>query len=167
MASERVTMNFRHLSDCGYNEDAKEFILSEAKEAGNAVYDLRNGIWNCMNLEKVPPLEQYKNYIDYINSMYKDWNSASPCFSYLDMGLVPIVWAPSFMNDTLYKEIGLLAESWGIELIFLQSSSLLRRGYVGGTKDVWVRKTDLAKVLNVPLEKACLSTLLKIACKGA
>ena len=157
----RVTIDFNFLSDCGYAESDKNHLLNQAIENKNAYYDKRNGIWYISNFDKVTPIQLYKNYIDYVNSNYKHWNTASSCISYLDMGLVPVLWGPSFIQDYIFNEVGVVAESWKKDLIFLPASSLLKRGYVGASKDVWIKKKELAEVLDVPLNKACLSTLLK------
>lgn len=159
----RITIDFKYLVDVGYKESDKGGLLEEAKKNNTAYYDKRNDIWCITDLKRTSPLELYKNYIEYINSNYNNWNNTSICLSYLDMGLVPVVWTPSFMQSYLANDFHILAEKWKIDLLFLPASSLLKRGYVGATKDVWVKKKDLAKVLNVSESQANLSTILKLA----
>lgn len=147
----RVTENF---IDLNLNEEEANNFMKEVVESG--VYfetDKRNGIY-C--IRPTNDLVCYKNYIDYLNSYYSDWKS----YGYLDLGLVPILLAPSFMADSLNTQINELVKSWKIPLIQMPPVSFLRRGCLNATKDVWVKKTDLAKLLNVSEEEATLSTLL-------
>lgn len=157
----RITMAFQRLSDVGISEGSGPALLDEWRSNGNAFWDKRNGIWCMCKLEETNPLTLYKNYINYINSCYDSWVKSSIAISYLDMGLVPIVWLPSFLADYLAESVGELANTWNIQIHQMAPSSLLLRGYVGAARDTWVKKEDFAKVLGVPIEKACLSTLLK------
>lgn len=152
---KRLTVNFREELTRGLSDSQVDRVIKEAKESGRVVLlDTRNSIY-C--LDPTMDIECYKNYIDYLNAHYNEWRS----YGYMDMGLVPITLEPSFLKSwwegTRYKLPMLL----NCPVYSLRAVSFLNNGYVGSTKDSWVRRCDLAVSLGVPEEKATLSTLLE------
>lgn len=151
---ERITINFEPLAKFGLSEADGPRILKEYKEKDAIVaFDKRNSII-CIN----PTLDVqcYLNYIMYLDSHYSEWVGCG----YMDMGLVPILMCPSFMADTIQQQVYAIAQKWDCSIYALRAVSFLNRGYVGATKDIWVKKEDLAKILKVPVEQATLKNLL-------
>lgn len=145
-----VTINFEPVP-----EKEASRVLKQYKEDGALIaFDKRNGI-TCIN----PTLDVkcYKNYINCLNMYYNNWLS----YGYLDLGLVPVLIAPSFMSDELNESVGTIAKAWPFSIYTMRPTSFLQTSYRGATKDVWIKKEDMAKLINVPIEKASLSTFLK------
>lgn len=144
---------------------AKEKKLKETDSNSHAyLYDLRNGIY-CIEPKVVTlgeKLNNYLNYLNYLNQNYANWNPSTPVISYLDCGLVPVSYAPSFyadwLNDLVVRD---LVKKGLIDPIYIKGTSVLQQGYVGATKDVWVKRSQLAKVLNCPEEFATCTTLVQ------
>lgn len=149
----RITDNFKPILSGDNEVESKAFLTRCRQEGVPYKYDKRNGIW-CLN--PTEDIVMYRNYIEYLNSCYSDWVN----YGYLDAGLVPLLMGPSFVADNLNSQVMEIAKVWRVPLHPMKAVSFLNKGYVGGTKDIWVKKEDLARVLGVSEEKATLSYLL-------
>lgn len=150
----RITVNFKTCDVSYASEDEKKEYLKRNKEHGTVIaYDTRNGIY-C--IEPSNDMQCYKNYIEYLNENISEWKN----FEYLDMGLVPLIYAPSFLQDIFSEQADQLSKIVQCPVFSLRPISLLQNGCVGLAKDVWIKKSDLARVLNVDESQARLTTLL-------
>lgn len=149
---KRVTVNFK---DAGVTSDsAAEDLLRRCREEKREYrYDRRNGIY-C--IAPTNDIVCYINYLDYLNSLYNEWKS----YGYFDLGLIPLIMAPSFMQDTLMNDLGVIVRAWSIPIYTMNACSFLGGSYFG-TKDSWVKRTDFAAVTGLPENTACLSKHLR------
>ena len=151
-----ITKNFESTFDESGNPYTLTY-MEQYKASGGTVYrDQRNNIF-CMAPSM--DLQCYINYLVFLNSQRENWKEAN--LHYLDAGLVPYIMAPSFMHDILVQNTGNLIDGRKVEKFFLKPVSFLCNGYVGGSKDVWIKKTDLAEILGVPVDKASIIDLFR------
>ena len=146
---KRVTHNFqRVINDDGtFLKDWSRWRESKEKEGHKFVYDRRNDIY-CM--DPTMDYEMYYNYLVYLNSSYNEWRT----YGYLDMGMVPYMMWPSFMDSSNVLEyMRGVARKVGITLIQVPGVSFLKDSYVANGTDYWVFREDLLK-----LSKALEST---------
>lgn len=149
---KRVTLNFTRLRDMS-DAEADE-LLNKCKESGRPYeYDRRNGIY-C--IEPTHDIYCYANYLDYLNSCYDEWQS----YGYFDMGLIPLILAPSFMHELMTAELIKIVEAWNIPIYNMRAVSFLGGSYIGA-KDSWVKRSDFVAVTGLPENTACLSDYLK------
>lgn len=161
----RVTVNFKSLSSIGRNEEEARKILSAAqadKANRKVIYDYRNGVYCIMPVEPTESfegefvLQLYTNYINYLNECSSEWVSSG----YLDMGLIPISIAPSFIGTKVDEILLPIVKGWDCKIYWLPATSFLNYNYGSRSKDIWIKKEDFARILNVPMEQARLSTFL-------
>ena len=69
--------------------------------------------------------------------------------------------APSFMQDFLVAAIGPMIDGKRCEKYPLKPVSFLCNGYVGGSKDIWIKKSDLAEIMGCPIEQASMTKFLE------
>lgn len=146
---KRVTHNFKRLmnDDGTFLKDWSRWRDSKEKEGHKFVYDRRNDIY-CM--DPTMDYEMYYNYLMYLNSSYNEWRT----YGYLDMGMVPYMMWPSFMDSsTVLEYMRGVARKVGITLIQVPGVSFLKDSYVANGTDYWVFREDLLK-LAMALEKA-------------
>ena len=116
--------------------------------------DIRNTIvchrptmdWDC-----------YRNYIKFLNSQAFRWVN----HGYLDLGLVPLAMAPSFMQSSVVEKMQSYARTIGVTGYLMPSVSLLLGRSQNLGNDLWVPKIELARALGIPEEKATLSYVLE------
>lgn len=139
MSDKRVTNNFQRLMTFT-GDQVKEFEKwkNEQKELGYKVqFDKRNNIW-CVG--PTMDFEMYYNYVMYLNSCYNEWLS----YGYFDMGMVPYLMWPSFMDASpALEQMRNVARVVGVELIKVPSVSLLKNSYVSNGTDYWIFRDDL------------------------
>ena len=139
---KRVTNNFIRQRDY-YPSDDKEFNewKNEMKSKGIPVgYDHRNNIY-CIN--PTMDYQMYYNYLTYLNQCSNQWLHSG----YLDMGMVPYLMWPSFMDSSSYLDsMKRAASQTGINIIKVPSVALLKQSYVSNGTDYWVFKEDLYKL---------------------
>lgn len=139
---KRVTHNFVRHRDFHENED-KDFNSwkNEMRAKGIVVgYDHRNNIY-CVN----PTMDyaMYYNYLNYLNECSNQWIHSG----YLDMGMVPYLMWPSFMDSSSYLEsMKRAAVQAGVDIIKVPSVSLLKPSYISNGTDYWIFKEDFYKL---------------------
>lgn len=114
----------------------------DPEEEKTAMIDTRNNIlcyspscdWDC-----------WVNYIELLNSLRDKWVNTS----YLDMGMVPVFMAPTFMSDYLTKSVHAVFSALGIKPIPTKPLPLLQEKTKAQTLDFWAFKEDVAKVMGV------------------
>lgn len=146
---KRVTHNFKRLID--YDGDAiKDFQKwkEEAIQKGaRVIWDRRNNIY-CVN--PTMDYEMYFNYLNYLNECYSEWTN----YGYLDMGMVPYMMWPSFMDSSpVLEQMRQVARQAGVNIHKVPSVSLLKQSYVSNGTDYWIFKEDLFKLAKF-MEKA-------------
>lgn len=139
MADRRVTMNFKRFKVFG-NEQDKEFAAwkEEAKKNNmNVAYDRRNNIY-CVN--PTMDYEMYYNYCNYLNESYMEWLH----YGYFDMGMVPYLMWPSFMDQSaVLEQMRSVTRTVGIELVKVPAVSFLKSAYASNGTDYWIFREDL------------------------
>lgn len=152
----RLTVNFQEGTLAGMPDNEKEALVKKYKEMpGRLAYDYRNSIY-C--IDPSMDINCYYNYIQYLNRHYDEWKS----FGYFDMGLVPLTMTPSFMGEGWWKDsLEKFPALFKCPLHSLRATSVLNGTWVGGSKDLWIARKDLARALNVSEDQATLSTLLE------
>lgn len=101
--------------------------------------DYRNGIV-CIN--PTCDLECYLNYIELLNANRDKWKNVG----YLDLGMVPILMAPSFMQSHLLNVVTDIANSYKLPIYWLPPVSLMQDGCRLQTQDIWAFREDIARV---------------------
>lgn len=147
--AKRVTVNFqaRLNYDGTLAKDWTKWREEQEKLGNKFIYDRRNDIY-CMN--PTMDYEMYYNYLNFLNSSYNEWRT----YGYLDMGMVPYMMWPSFMDSSnVLEHMRGVARKVGITLIQVPGVSFLKDSYVANGTDYWVFREDLLKLANV-LEKA-------------
>lgn len=104
--------------------------------------DTRNGI-EVINL--VPGFESYLNYLDLLMYYKSKW--ISNCF--LDLGMIPVIYGPSFLHTDLANILIPLANQYGLKLTPMPFSSFMLRVKPGNeANDYWVTREEAAKFLD-------------------
>lgn len=139
MADKRVTVNFKRFKVFGTEQD-KEFNAwkEEAKKNNMQVaYDRRNNIY-CVN--PTMDYEMYYNYCTYLNESYAEWLH----YGYFDMGMVPYLMWPSFMDQSaVLEQMRSVVRTVGIELVKVPAVSFLKSAYASNGTDYWIFREDL------------------------
>ena len=148
--TRRTTNNFVMLRD--YNgSEADAFKVWKDKMITDKIpvaYDRRNNIY-CV----APSMdfEMYYNYLQYLNSCSKDWLS----YGYLDMGMVPYLMWPSFLEDSgVLEHMKAIAMLANVNLVPVPSVSFLKPSYVSNGTDYWIFREDLVKLARFMEEKS-------------
>lgn len=101
--------------------------------------DYRNGI-TCIN--PTCDLECYLNYIELLNSKRDEWKN----YGYLDLGMVPILMAPSFMQAALLDSVNKLANAYKLPIYWMPPVTLLQDKCRIQTQDIWAFRSDIARI---------------------
>lgn len=134
-SKKRITVNFES-TDLVF-PDAKAFNAYREEHGKNMLFDKRNGIW-CIN--PTQNFYMYLRYLNYLNANYKDWQN----YGYFDMGMVPYIMWPSFMESTMAAELMKeIARKAGITLIQVPGTSFLKSSYMVNGADYWMFREDM------------------------
>jgi len=121
-----------------------DFIECEATPVGEYhVRDTRNGII-CYRPGK-DPVQSYMNYIDLLNLHRSEWKSTG----YLDLGMMPLVMGPSFLQDILVDAICDFASKLKLQVYTMPPVSMMFAKCNVTTPDIWVFKKDIAKIMGL------------------
>ena len=126
-----LTINF---VECGKDEIGRE---------EKAYRDERNGIY-CYRLG-TDYLQTYINYIELLYLHRKEWKGTG----YLDLGMMPLVMAPSFMQELLTDILCRFANQLNIPVYSLPPVSMFFEKCKIPVNDVWVYKKDVARVMQL------------------
>ena len=139
MSVKIVTNNFKRLLTFEGNQ-VKEFEKwkNEQRDKGAEIkFDKRNNIY-CVG--PTMDFEMYLNYVTFLNESYDSWLS----YGYFDMGMVPYLMWPSFMDASpALEQMRKIARTAGVELIKVPSVSFLKHSYVSNGTDYWIFRDDL------------------------
>ena len=119
------------------------------------VKDIRNGIiCYAPSLD----LECYLNYIDLLNMQRDKWKT----LGYLDLGMIPIWMAPSFMQTegmltTLQKTMSM----YNIPCHLMPPVSLLMGRQMLSVPDLWAFRNDVAKGLSIPENELTVERMIR------
>ena len=139
MADKRVTMNFKRYKVFGTEQDKEFNAWKEECKANNipVVYDRRNNIY-CVNPSM--DYEMYYNYCVYLNESYSDWIH----YGYFDMGMVPYLMWPSFMDSSpVLEQMRKIVRTIGVDLVKVPAVSFLKTAYASNGQDYWIFREDL------------------------
>lgn len=123
-------------------------------------YDSRNDIV-CYGPSM--DIQCYLNYIELLNGLRKG-NDSTPGwvnFGYLDLGMMPLVMAPSFLQSELLKTFSEMKNVSEIKAYFMPPVSLLKGECKLPDKDVWVFKEDVARVFKKDVKDVCFSNFIR------
>lgn len=139
MADKRVTINFQRHKVFKSEQD-KEFASWRddiQKTGAQVVYDRRNGIY-CV--APTMDYEMYYNYCVYLNESYNEWVG----YGYFDMGMVPYLMWPSFMDSSVVLEqMRNIVRTVGVDLVKVPAVSFLKNAYGSNGVDYWIFREDL------------------------
>lgn len=116
--------------------------------------DTRNGI---ICVEPSVDLQCYINYIDYLNLYRNEWAS----YGYLDLGMMPLAMAPSFMHGAISASISSIANKLNIPVYSMPPVSVFLRKCNIGENDIWVFKRDIAAIMKVDGSQVSLTKFLR------
>jgi len=125
-----------------------------AKKADVKYRDQRNGI-TCANPSL--DIECYINYIDLLNLHRDKWVN----YGYLDLGMMPLAMAPSFMQGVVSQAMSTVANKLGIPIYSMPAVSLFFERCSVGENDIWVFKKDIAQVMKTDESKVSLGGFLR------
>lgn len=141
---KRVTKNFYETLTAG--NSAKSWMDWKKRvrdEKITMVLDKRNNIY-CVS--PTYGYDMYYFYITYLNSCKKYWVNNG----YLDMGMVPYIMWPSFMEQSeAMEQMKSVAIKAGVDLIDVPSMSFLKSSYRQALKDSWIFREDLHKIMQM------------------
>lgn len=127
-----MTYNFQ-LDENKYKSDPN-MIRSTLK-------DKRNGI-STTNL--IPGMQAYINYLDLLLMLRDKWISTG----YLDLGMVPIIVAPSFMHEALITSLLPVIQAQELKVIPMPGTSFMLNNSMVETTDYWTFREDAAEYLD-------------------
>lgn len=116
--------------------------------------DLRNGI---ICIAPTFDLECYLNYIQLLNFHRDKWKS----FGYLDLGMMPLAMAPSFMQTSIKPILVKAMKQMEIDCISLPPVSVMYETSRMPEEDIWVFKSDVAEKFGIDKDKVTLERLLR------
>lgn len=116
--------------------------------------DTRNGI---ICIEPTMDMECYMNYIDLLNLHRDKWVN----YGYLDLGMMPLAMAPSFMQGAIREGMATIANGLNVPIYYMPAVSLLFERCSVGEDDIWVFKSDIARVMNIPETQVTLNKFLR------
>lgn len=145
------TYNFKTQPYAYSPEELKAMVKGQFK-------DERTGI---ICNDPVISLEGYLNYIELLNGLRSDW----VCTRFIDFGMMPLVMAPSFYHNLIKEELVKIAKVYDIPWFAVESISPLRVNYKSQDTDIWVYKSDVARVMGTTEDQVTLSRFIRW-CKG-
>ena len=121
-----------------YNFREEDYEYSE-KLTGE-YQDLRNGII-CKN----PSLdfECYFNYLEFLNKKRDNWRS----FGYFDIGMMPVVMAPSFMQEVYLDIYASILSKLNLKTYRMKPVTLIYEARKLPFEDVWVFRKEAAELM--------------------
>lgn len=137
--SKRVTSNFNRLITFSGDtlNDFSKWKEEQIAKGAQVAFDHRNNIY-CVG--PTMDYEMYLNYLNYLNESYSDWTN----YGYFDLGMVPYMMWPSFMNASdILQQMKSVASRSGVNLIAVPSVSLLKQSYSSIGTDYWLFKDEL------------------------
>lgn len=137
-----------------YNFRTQEYTYSYPPIYKDEFRDGRNGII-CVNPSV--NIECYINYIDLLNGLTSQWKSAG----YLDLGMMPFVMLPSFMPQQMKPALVALASNIGLPCYDMPPVSVMFAACKMPEEDIWVLKSDVAKIMGVPESQVTLGRFLR------
>lgn len=116
--------------------------------------DLRNGF---ICVDPTVDIECYLNYISLLNLNRDKWRS----YGYLDLGMMPLVMGPSFMHEHLRNGLVSIMTKYGIPCYDMPPVSNMYASCKLPYDDVWMFKSDVAKVTGISEDKLTLERLIR------
>lgn len=121
-----------------------DFVECETTPLGERhVRDTRNGIV-CYK-PGTDPIRSYLNYIDLLNLHRNEWRNTG----YLDLGMMPLVMGPSFLQDILVDAICDFASKLKLQVYTMPPVSMMFTKCNVTTPDIWVFKKDIARIMGL------------------
>lgn len=144
-AGYRITVNFDPMTARKIGKEALNNELAKLR-ADDVPFnrDKRNGI---ICIKPTMDFQMQYNYLKYLYSQRHEWNELVNNTCYLDMGLIPYIMFPSFMEDIQVIDwMRKAVFQANVELITLPSITFLAKSYGNVSKDSWIFREDLPKV---------------------
>lgn len=109
--------------------------------------DYRNGIDTTY---LVPSIDSYLNYLDLLIRLRDKWISTG----YLDLGMIPIIYGPSFMHEVLITHLLPDIKKHNLQVYAMPGSSFMSRdNAMAGKTEYWAFRDDVAKFLGCSPDK--------------
>ena len=117
-------------------------------------YDDRNGI-QCYN--PTYDWDCYLNYVRLINERRDKWVNTG----LVDLGMMPVLYAPSFMNDAIVDEMYRVVNNSGLKIFSTSAVPLLELSTRSQVRDLWAFKEDVARITGIPEKKVSLESFIR------
>lgn len=118
-------------------------------------YDKRTGI-TCSCIR--PDFELYHRYVQLLMNYRNEWNTAS----FLDYGLIPLIMAPSFMQNFYADLYSKRIAASGINIIKLPAISFFTGKEIYDIEDYWVSREESSRFTCIPADKVRTIDVLKL-----
>lgn len=92
-------------------------------------------------VEPTYDLQCYINYLEMLNCMRDKWKN----FGYLDLGMVPVAYFPSFFPSEFRIGIVKAFKQVGLQTYLMPAISFTNEGYKSQELDAWAFREDVAK----------------------
>ena len=135
MAGYRVYYNY-------LEEDILDVDDPDVLSLPQAIYDTRTGFY--VNRLKVN-LGTYINYLELVWARKHYW--VDLCF--LDLGFIPLVMGPTFMQTSLIEIIPQKLARYGVTLAYFEARSFLKVEYSSAIDDIWISRDDAEKITGI------------------
>lgn len=132
-------MTYNFTTDESKYKKHKDMIYTTLK-------DKRNGI-TTTNL--IPGFQAYINYLDLLLDIRDKWISTG----YLDLGMIPVIVAPSFMQEAMVKGLLSVIQTQGLKVIPMPGTSFMLNNSMAETTDYWAFRDDAAAFLGCSPDK--------------
>lgn len=117
------------------------------------IKDKRNGI-STTNL--IPNLQAYANYLDLLLMLRDKWISTG----YLDLGMIPVIVAPSFMQEALVTNLLPIIQGQGLKVVPMEGTSFMLNNSMADTTDYWIFRDDAAAYIGCRPEEATTKAII-------
>lgn len=116
--------------------------------------------------ENTMDVREYLGYIAFVSGLSRKWLASNPdatgrYVALLDLGYMPAFYPPTFLSEKLYDQFFNAIRASGVK--FLQQKPLRFDGTRpdASKNDIWVSKTDAARLLGKPVEQVTVIEFLK------
>ena len=137
-----------------YNFRIENYDYKKVPGCEGEYKDIRNGI---VCVAPTFDIECYLNYIEFLNLHRDKWKS----FGYLDLGMMPLAMAPSFMQTQIKTPLTEAMRRAKIPVYSMPPVSVMYERSTMPESDIWVFKEDVAKAFGMDKNKVTLERLIR------
>jgi hypothetical protein len=122
------------------------------------IYQVIKDTRNDISVSKLIPddLQCYINYLDLIVMFRNKWISTG----YLDLGMIPVIYGPSFMHSYIVPSILSRCNEAGLKIEPMPGISFFKRNFKEDITDYWIFRDEAAKYLGCSTKEVTSKKLL-------